>query len=220
VSKHNKAPYISKGRPQVNIKGVDLDITTLVTTVDAILSSASIRLLAAVDLETTQSMRWNHQDIAKTNLSSVENLQPNRRRSNRKWLDNELDSTRTTLFRMGGFGSVMAVFLLTTQGHFYSTITVLGAGGVLKLPELGLELEAKPGDVIWFIPNQQLHKLDIDQSTPQSTQPVLTLWTDSKTMVVAKPSAHRHPDFQPASLLSEDARERCHVAETADTGTN
>jgi hypothetical protein len=102
-----------------------------------------------------------------------------------------------------------------TSGHVYSTITVLGAGGWLQLPELGIGLEVKPGDIVCFLANQQLHRLTIDQSTPDPdpTQTVLTLWTDAKTLGLAIPSAHTHPDFQPACLLSEDVRKRYYLVE-------
>jgi hypothetical protein len=72
---------------------------------------------------------------------------------------------------------------------------------MLKLPELGYEIEARPGDMVFFLANQQLHKLDIDRSTPDPTQIVLTLLMGDCTIELANPVAHTPADFQPASLL-------------------
>ncbi|XPS78874.1 hypothetical protein M3J09_010876 [Ascochyta lentis] len=69
------------------------------------------------------------------------------------WLDADPDRARTSSFRMGGIGSMLAVSTSTGAGtgfhydegddsHFYSAIVVLGTPGTLKLPELGLEIEA------------------------------------------------------------------------------
>jgi hypothetical protein len=65
--------------------------------------------------------------------------------------------------------------MLPSAGHFYSAILVLQTGGMLMLPELGYEIEARPGDMVFFLAHQQLHKLDIDRSMPDPTQIVLTL---------------------------------------------
>jgi hypothetical protein len=91
---------------------------------------------------------------------------------------------------------------LTSPGHFYSVILVLQTGGMLMLPELGYEIEARPGDMVFFLANQQLYKLNIDRSTLDPTQIVLTLWTSDGAMELANPAAHTHADFQPASSLS------------------
>jgi hypothetical protein len=61
-------------------------------------------------------------------------------------------------------------------------ILVLGTIGVLKLPELGYELHVCPGDVVFFLTNQQLHKLDVDHALPDAVQTVFTLWTDRHAM--------------------------------------
>jgi hypothetical protein len=41
-------------------------------------------------------------------------------------------------------------WLLTSTGHFYLMILVLGTGGLLKLPETGYQLYVRPGDVVFF----------------------------------------------------------------------
>jgi hypothetical protein len=76
---------------------------------------------------------------------------------------------------------IIAYILLTHAGHFYSAIVVLGTPGTLKLPELGLEMEVNPGDVVFFLANQQLHRLTVDGADPQARQVVLTLWTDKNS---------------------------------------
>jgi hypothetical protein len=70
-------------------------------------------------------------------------------------------------------------------------ILVLGTGGMLKLPELGYELYVCPGDVVFFLANQQLHKLDVDHALPDAVQTVFTLWTDRHAMGSAKPSKYK-----------------------------
>ncbi|KAF1935083.1 hypothetical protein EJ02DRAFT_150253 [Clathrospora elynae] len=45
------------------------------------------------------------------------------------------------------------------DGHFYSAIVVLETSGYLDLLELDEALEVKPGDMVLFLANQQLHKL-------------------------------------------------------------
>ncbi|KAF2702584.1 hypothetical protein K504DRAFT_465688, partial [Pleomassaria siparia CBS 279.74] len=90
----------------------------------------------------------------------------------------------------GGIGSIMAVSILTgagtsyyydkgddsmlrstrllalppliTTAYFYSIILVFGTGGLLKLPEVGYEMYVNLGDVVFFLANQQLHKLEVD----------------------------------------------------------
>ncbi|KAF2702449.1 hypothetical protein K504DRAFT_467108, partial [Pleomassaria siparia CBS 279.74] len=101
----------------------------------------------------------------------------------------------------GGIGSMMAVSILTGAGtsyhydkgddaHFYSMILVLGTGGLLKLPEVGYEMYVNPGDVVFFLANQQLHKLKVDPTSPQSVQTVFTIWTDRLAMQSATPSPY------------------------------
>jgi hypothetical protein len=51
-----------------------------------------------------------------------------------------------------------------------------------------MALEAKPGDMVLFLANQQLHKLTVN-SPPNAVQKVPTLWTDKLSMQVAQPSA-------------------------------
>ncbi|KAF2702473.1 hypothetical protein K504DRAFT_467092 [Pleomassaria siparia CBS 279.74] len=48
------------------------------------------------------------------------------------------------------------------DAHFYSIILVLSTGGLLKLPKVGYEMYVNPGDVVFFLANQQLHKLEVD----------------------------------------------------------
>jgi hypothetical protein len=88
---------------------------------------------------------------------------------------------------------IVAYILLTHAGHFYSAIVVLGTPGTLKLPELGLEMEVNPGDAVFFLANQQLHRLTVDGADPQARQVVLMLWTDKNSMDFAQ--AARPPDI-------------------------
>jgi hypothetical protein len=81
------------------------------------------------------------------------------------------------------------------------------------LPELGYDMQVLPGDMEFFLANQQLHKLDVDNSQANATQVVLTLWTDALAMGVAKPSAHANSNFMPASALGVDLQSRYQVME-------
>jgi hypothetical protein len=81
-------------------------------------------------------------------------------------------------------------------------ILVLGTGGMLKLPELGYQLYVRPGDVVFFLANQQLHKLDVDHALPAAVQTVFTLWTDRHATESAKP--FKYKDFLTVLLDSED----------------
>jgi hypothetical protein len=79
---------------------------------------------------------------------------------------------------------------------------VLGTGGLLKLPETGYQIYARPGDVVFFLANQQLHKLEVDSGTPNAVQTVFTLWTDKLAMQSANPSLYN--DFYTVELDAED----------------
>jgi hypothetical protein len=76
-------------------------------------------------------------------------------------------------------------------------ILVLGVGGYLKLPETGLQVQVRPGDVVFFLANQQLHKLDVLHDAPNSTsiQTVFTLWADQPTMAFAQPTRYKDPQY-------------------------
>jgi hypothetical protein len=75
-------------------------------------------------------------------------------------------------------------------------ILVLGARRLVKLPEIGYQLFVCLGDVVFFVANQQLHKLQklkVDSGTPNTVLTVFTLWTDKLAMQSAKPS--KYNDF-------------------------
>jgi hypothetical protein len=81
-------------------------------------------------------------------------------------------------------------------------ILVLGTGGLLKLPETGYQIYVRPGDVVFFLGNQQLHKLEVDSGAPNAVQTVFTLWTDKLAMQSAKPSQYN--DFYTVEPDAED----------------
>jgi hypothetical protein len=89
-------------------------------------------------------------------------------------------------------------------------ILVLGTGSLLKLPETGYQPYVRPGDVVFFLANQQLHKLEVDSGTPSAVQTVFTLWTDKPAMQSAKPS--QYDDFYTVEPDAEDET----VADEAD----
>jgi hypothetical protein len=81
-------------------------------------------------------------------------------------------------------------------------ILVLGTGGQLKLPETGYQLYVRTRDVVFFLANQQFHKLEVDFGTPNTVQTVFTLWTDKLAMQLAKPPQYN--DFYTAEPDTED----------------
>lgn len=68
--------------------------------------------------------------------------------------------------------------------HHYTFITILGRPALLCLPQLGYLIPLKPGDVVGFMAEQQLHQLVIDPDTPSDLdyQYVFTIWTDGETL--------------------------------------
>ena len=52
---------------------------------------------------------------------------------------------------------------------------------MLHLPAIGYKVLLQPGDVIAFLAEQQLHKLEVDPEGPQTEarQVIFTIWTDS-----------------------------------------
>jgi hypothetical protein len=69
----------------------------------------------------------------------------------------------------------------------YSVILVLKTRGALHLPEMRSKLDVRPGDVVFFLANQQLHKLVVDPQTTGAEQLVFTLWTDKNAAVSSAP---------------------------------
>jgi hypothetical protein len=178
--------------------------------VDAAFSTKAWDHLEAIDRKTAGRMKYAHQKITRAYLNLLKNLPHSYQGTNQKYLRKHEDNRKTSKYRLGGFGSVMALSessaegtsfhydegddgrlhilaysLLTILGCCYSTITVLGVGGMLQLPELGLEIEVLPGDVVCFLASQQLHRLTVDQTTPGLVQKVLTLWNDARSMGLA-----------------------------------
>jgi hypothetical protein len=179
--------------------------------VDAALSTKAWDHLEAIDRKTARRMKYAHQKITQAYLNLLKNLPHSYQGTNQKYLRKHEDNCKTSKYRLGGFGSVMALSessgegtsfhydegddsrlhilacspLLTNLGGCYSTIAVLGVGGMLQLPELGLEIEVLPGDVVCFLASQQLHRLTVDQTTPGLVQKALTLWNDARSMELA-----------------------------------
>jgi hypothetical protein len=56
----------------------------------------------------------------------------------------------------------------------------------------------KPRDVVFFLANQQLHKLDIDNDSIDGagSQTVFTLWTDRQTMGYSKADLYKNPTYK------------------------
>ncbi|KAF2818206.1 hypothetical protein CC86DRAFT_375941 [Ophiobolus disseminans] len=199
--KYTKYPQLSAARRNPK-SGVDEVLRALLSDIDEVLSRRPRALLAEIDPCTAARMRVSHRPIAKAVMDNAGKQKAPKKHQG--WLDADPDRARTYSFRMGGIGSMLAVSTSTGAGtgfhydegddsHFYSAIVVLGTPGTLKLPELGLEMEVNSGDAVFFLANQQLHRLTVDGADPQARQVVLTLWTDKNSMDFAQ--AARPPDF-------------------------
>ncbi|KAF2820791.1 hypothetical protein CC86DRAFT_374122, partial [Ophiobolus disseminans] len=199
--KYTKYPQLSAARRNPK-GGVDDVLKALLSEIDEVLSRRPRALLTEIDPCTAARMRVSHRPIAKSVMDNAGKQKAPKKHQG--WLDADPDRARTSSFRMGGIGSMLAVSTSTGAGtgfhydegddsHFYSAIVVLGTPGTLKLPELGLEMEVNPGDAVFFLANQQLHRLTVDGADPQARQVVLTLWTDKNSMDFAQ--AARPPDF-------------------------
>jgi hypothetical protein len=66
----------------------------------------------------------------------------------------------------------------------YSVILVLSAP---YLPEREHNLDVRPGDVVFFPANQQLHKLAVDPQTTGAEQLVFTLWANKNAAESSAP---------------------------------
>ncbi|KAF2818399.1 hypothetical protein CC86DRAFT_414046 [Ophiobolus disseminans] len=199
--KYSEYPQLSAARRDPK-GGVDKVLKALLSDIDEALSRRPRALLAEIDPRTAARMRVSHRPIAKAVMDNAGKQKDPKKHQG--WLNAESDRARTSSFRMGGIGSMLAVSTSTGAGtgfhydegddsHFYSAILVLGTPGTLKLPELGLEIEVNPGDAVFFLANQQLHRLTVNGADPQARQVVLTLWTDKNSMDFAQ--AARPPDF-------------------------
>ena len=149
-------------------------------------------------------MRVSHQYVGRGAIRDTDVLKYPQ--INQDWLDKDAGRKKTLYYRMGGFGSMLAVSINSGAGtslhydggddaHFYSSIIVLDVGGRLQMPEIGLELVIAPGDLVCFIAGQQLHRLAVDASIKDRSgenQKVLTLWTDKNSMEFKNKAT---PDF-------------------------
>ncbi|KAF2633007.1 hypothetical protein BU25DRAFT_87477 [Macroventuria anomochaeta] len=210
--KYSCAPFVSAGRMQKK-PILDEGIKNLIRILDQSLAKAAA-YLRDVDEPTYNRMRCSHSDIFRLALSGVDRHRA--AGAHRAWFAEDPDRVLTSSYRLGGVGSMMAMSISTgagtsyhydegDDGHFYSMILVLGTGGLLKLPETGYQLYVRPGDVVFFLANQQLHKLEIDSEIPNAVQTVFTLWTDKLAMQAAKPSQYN--DFYIVEPDAEDETE-------------
>jgi hypothetical protein len=85
-------------------------------------------------------------------------------------------------------------------------VILIKIGGVLHLPETGYKLDVKPSDV-FFLANQQLHKLDVGPRIAEAEQLVFTLWTDKNAAQSSVPgntkdfTMFRHAWKTPRSMI-------------------
>jgi hypothetical protein len=110
--KYSSVPFVPAGcmqkKPALN-KG----IKTLMQTLDWSLTKAAT-YLRKVDEPTYNRMRCSHRDISKSALSNVDQHQA--AEAHKAWFAKDPDRARTSSFRLGSIGSMLAVSISTGAG--------------------------------------------------------------------------------------------------------
>jgi hypothetical protein len=119
-AKYTSTPFLTAGRRQVNKQGVDLEISALCRAVDSVLSDTPWSHFSAIDPDTAHLMRFAHQPIARTTVGSYfdpgSTLRADYLCKGKKWLEEDPGRMNTSQFRLGNFGSMMAVSESTGNG--------------------------------------------------------------------------------------------------------
>jgi hypothetical protein len=90
------------------------------------------------------------------------------------------------------------------DSHVYSAIVVLSANGNLHLLDVGYKMHVKKGSVVFFLANQLLYKLNINENArADAKQFVLTFWTNKRSIDYLKANKHK-ADFYSASELNNN----------------
>ena len=158
--------------------------------------------LRRIDEPVYDRSRPLHRHILHRALDNINNNAEPTVKAMHEYMGMNPDRSNTSLSRIGGLGSVLAVSTSTGGGtayHYdvgddgeslpenldntllthtelvYSTIVVLKTGGTLYLPEVGYQIQVKVGDAVSFLASEQFHKLDVEEDGEQR---VYTLWTD------------------------------------------
>jgi hypothetical protein len=113
--KYSSTPFVSAGRMQKN-PALDKGIKNLVRILDQSLAKATT-YLRKLDEPTYNRMRYSHCDISKTALSNVDLHRAAEK--HKAWFAKDPHRARTSSFRLGGIGSMLAVSISAGAGTSY-----------------------------------------------------------------------------------------------------
>jgi hypothetical protein len=113
--KYSGTPFVSAGRMQKK-PALNKGIKNLMRILDRSLAKAAT-YLRKFDEPTYNRMRRSHRDISKFTLSNVD--QHRAAEAHKAWFAKDPDRARTSSFRLGGIGSMMAVSISTGAGTSY-----------------------------------------------------------------------------------------------------
>ena len=113
--KYSSTPFVSAERMQKK-PALNKGIKNLMRILDQSLAKAAMYFLK-VDEQTYNRMRCSHRDISKFALSNVG--QHRAAEAHKEWFAKDPDRDRTSSFRLGGIGSMLAVFISAGAGTSY-----------------------------------------------------------------------------------------------------
>jgi hypothetical protein len=113
--KYSSAPFVSAGCLQKK-PALDKGIKNLMRILDRSLAKAAT-YLRKVDEPTYNRMRCSHRDISKSALSNVD--QHRAAEAHKAWFAKDPDRARTSSFRLGGIGTMLAVSISAGAGTSY-----------------------------------------------------------------------------------------------------
>jgi hypothetical protein len=113
--KYSSTPFVSAGCMQEK-PALDKGIKNLMRILDRSLTKATT-CLRKVDEPTYNRMRRSHRDISKSVLSNVD--QHRAAEIHKAWFAKDPDRARTSSFRLGGIGTMLAVSISAGAGTSY-----------------------------------------------------------------------------------------------------
>jgi hypothetical protein len=105
---------VSSGRMQEK-PALDAGVKNLMQTLDRSLAKAAAHL-CEVDKPAYSRMRNSHRHISKHTVAHLDQLKPGMAKKQEEWFAEDPDRARTSSFRLGGIGSMLAVSISTAEG--------------------------------------------------------------------------------------------------------
>ena len=113
--KYSSAPFVSAGRMQKK-PALDKGIKNLMRILDRSLAKAAM-YLRKIDEPTYNRIRCSHRDVSKPAPLNVD--QHRAAEAHKAWFARDPDRARTSSFRLGGIGSMLAVSIFAGAGTSY-----------------------------------------------------------------------------------------------------